>query len=136
MKKAKHFGLSGQPDFTKNEGDAERLNAIPKTRSHLAISRHCTASEAEYFSQLVGPPQPPVLRSSGPGRRRLEGTACQGQQRGAGSTHGGPQTPARPNTSVNRSPNGRPPSPGRWYAVHFHRPGLGVLPLVPGYLER
>ena len=42
----------------------------------------------------------------------------------------------RPNPSVNRSANGRPPSPGRWYAVHFHRPGLGVLPSSPGYLER
>ena len=38
----------------------------------------------------------------------------------------------RPNPSFNRSANGRPPSPGRWYAVHFHRPGLGVLPLSPG----
>ena len=26
---------------------------------------------------------------------------------------------------------GKPPGPGRWYAVHFHRPGLGVLPLSP-----
>ena len=43
---------------------------------------------------------------------------------------------AWPNHSVNRSANGRPPSPGRWYAVHFHRPGLGVLPSSPGYLER
>jgi hypothetical protein len=36
-----------------------------------------------------------------------------------------------PNPSLKRSANGRPPSPGRWYAVHFHRPGLGVLPLSP-----
>ena len=28
-----------------------------------------------------------------------------------------------PNTSLKRSPNGRPPAPGRWNAVHFHRPG-------------
>jgi hypothetical protein len=41
-----------------------------------------------------------------------------------------------PNPSVNRSPNGGPPAPGRWYAVHFHRPGAGVPPSVPGYLER
>ena len=27
--------------------------------------------------------------------------------------------------------NGRPPAPGRWYAVHFHRPGAGVLPSSP-----
>ena len=38
---------------------------------------------------------------------------------------------ALPNTSLNRSSNGRPPGPGRSYAVHFHRPGLGVLPLEP-----
>ncbi len=37
-----------------------------------------------------------------------------------------------PNPSLNRSANGRPPAPGRWYAVHFHRPGAGVLPLSPG----
>jgi hypothetical protein len=39
---------------------------------------------------------------------------------------------ATPNPSFNRRANGRPPSPGRWYAVHFHRPGLGVLPSPPG----
>ncbi|CAD5374028.1 hypothetical protein RA210_U460009 [Rubrivivax sp. A210] len=37
----------------------------------------------------------------------------------------------RSNPSLKRSANGRPPSPGRWYAVHFHRPGIGVLPLAP-----
>jgi hypothetical protein len=36
-----------------------------------------------------------------------------------------------PNPSLKRSTNGRPPGPGRWYAVHFHRPGPGVLPLAP-----
>jgi hypothetical protein len=36
-----------------------------------------------------------------------------------------------PNPSFKRSTNGRPPAPGRWYAVHFHRPGAGVLPLAP-----
>ena len=38
---------------------------------------------------------------------------------------------ALPNTSLKRSANGRPPAPGRWYAVHFHRPGAGGLPLSP-----
>ena len=42
----------------------------------------------------------------------------------------------RPNPSLKRSANGMPPGPGRWYAVHFHRPGPGVLPLVPPQLER
>jgi hypothetical protein len=43
-----------------------------------------------------------------------------------------PMDAAWPNPSLNRSANGRPPSPGRWYAVHFHRPGLGGLPSSPG----
>ena len=38
---------------------------------------------------------------------------------------------ALPNPSLKRSANGRPPAPGRWYAVHFHRPGAGVPPLSP-----
>ena len=38
---------------------------------------------------------------------------------------------AWPNPSFKRSANGRPPAPGRWYAVHFHRPGAGVLPSSP-----
>jgi len=36
-----------------------------------------------------------------------------------------------PNPSFKRSANGRPPSPGRRYAVHFRQPGLGVLPSSP-----
>jgi hypothetical protein len=47
-----------------------------------------------------------------------------------------PAPPLLPNPSVNRRANGMPPSPGRRYAVHFRQPGLGVLPLSPGYLER
>ena len=42
-----------------------------------------------------------------------------------------PMDAAWPNPSLKRSANGRPPAPGRWYAVHFHRPGAGVLPLSP-----
>jgi len=41
-----------------------------------------------------------------------------------------------PNPSFEARPNGKPPGPGRWYAVHFHRPGPGVLPSVPPQLER
>ena len=40
--------------------------------------------------------------------------------------------PALPNTSLNRSTNGRSPGPGRWYVVHFHQPGPGALPSAPG----
>ena len=42
-----------------------------------------------------------------------------------------PVRTARSNPSLKRSANGRPPAPGRWYAVHFHRPGAGVLPSSP-----
>ena len=34
----------------------------------------------------------------------------------------------RPNPSFNRTRGGRPPWPGRRYAVHFRQPGQGVLP--------
>jgi hypothetical protein len=37
----------------------------------------------------------------------------------------------KPNPSLKRSANGRPPGPGRWYGVHFHQPGPGGLPLAP-----
>jgi hypothetical protein len=49
----------------------------------------------------------------------------------AGCPPGVTTATSRPNPSLKRSANGRPPSPGRWYAVHFHRPGLGVLPSSP-----
>jgi hypothetical protein len=39
--------------------------------------------------------------------------------------------PAWPNPSLKGSANGRPPGPGWWYAVHFHQPGPGALPLSP-----
>ena len=48
----------------------------------------------------------------------------------ARQVHGVPRV--RPNPSLNRSANGRPPGPGWWYAVHFHQPGPGVLPLATG----
>jgi len=47
----------------------------------------------------------------------------------AGNVRG---TPVRHNPSVKRSANGGPPAPGRWYAVHFHRPGPSGLPSSPG----
>jgi hypothetical protein len=33
--------------------------------------------------------------------------------------------------SLKRSDDGEPPGPGWWHAVHFCRPGLGVLPSSP-----
>ena len=46
------------------------------------------------------------------------------------------EPPLMPNPSFEARPNGKPPGPGRWYAVHFHRPGPGVMPSVPPQLER
>ena len=40
-------------------------------------------------------------------------------------------TSVMPNPSLKRSANGRPPGPGRWHTVHFHRPGPDVLPSSP-----
>ena len=37
----------------------------------------------------------------------------------------------RPNHSLKRSDNGRPPGPAWRYAVHFRQPGPGALPLSP-----
>ena len=39
--------------------------------------------------------------------------------------------PVKPNPSLKRSANGRPPGPVWRYAVHFRQPGPGVLPLSP-----
>ncbi len=39
---------------------------------------------------------------------------------------------SRPNPSLNRRSNGRPPSPVWRYALNFRLSGLGVLPLPPG----
>jgi hypothetical protein len=77
-------------------------------------------------------------------RRRQEPVAGQAWQRGAGgfsaatqitvhlqAGHRSASIAALPNPSLKRSANGRPPGPGRWYSVHFHRPGPGVLPLSP-----
>jgi hypothetical protein len=38
--------------------------------------------------------------------------------------------PLRPNPSLKRCANGRPPGPGWRYAVHFRQPGPGVVPLL------
>ena len=52
------------------------------------------------------------------------------------SKEGSPLRAVLPNPSLEARPNGRPPGPGRRYAVHFRQPGPGVLPLVPPQLER
>ena len=72
------------------------------------------------------------------GRRRRGVPRLLLWQRCAGSTISGMQNhpcgkrrARMPNPSLKRSANGRPPGPGRWYSVHFHRPGPGVLPSSP-----
>ena len=47
-----------------------------------------------------------------------------------------PPAALMPNPSFEARANGKPPGPGRWYGVHFHRPGPGVSPSVPPQLER
>jgi hypothetical protein len=47
------------------------------------------------------------------------------------SKKSGRQRRVRPNPSLKRSANGRPPGPGWRYAVHFRQPGPGVLPSSP-----
>ena len=70
--------------------------------------------------------------------RRLKPVAHHVPQRGAGSRRGGAARnrlaltlSPLPNPSLKGSANGRPPGPGQWYAVHFHWPGPGILPLAP-----
>jgi len=65
-----------------------------------------------------------------PGRQGPQATG-HGQGHSLGDT-----STALPNTSFEARPNGKPPSPGPRYAVHYLWPGLGVLPSVPPQLER
>ena len=82
----------------------------------LASSRSPVALAAFSYSL-------PTPRTEWPLRQRLRSSLNQGKQHGLST--------AWPNPSLKRSANGRPPGPGRWYPVHFHRPGPGVLPLSP-----
>ena len=105
------------------------------------------ASEAtQFYSQFIGPPASTAAFATNVGggfklryasiRWREAGGSCGAQ---AGTTEFqdscAPRT-APPNPSFEARPNGKPPGPARWYAVHFHRAGPGVLPLVPPQLER
>ncbi|CAD5373994.1 hypothetical protein RA210_U400009 [Rubrivivax sp. A210] len=122
---------------------AERLNTNDKGQKCCIGPSHCVGSSgfqsvcwaaaASHHAQLPCP------------RRRLEDLARHVHRRGAGGLCGvareipqswqahrlGQHRAALPNPSLKRSTNGRPPSPGRWYSVHFHRPGPGGLPSAP-----
>ena len=54
-----------------------------------------------------------------------------GQAQPGANPPAAPERAARPNPSLKRSANGRPPGPGPRYGVHFLSPGPGVLPSSP-----
>ena len=89
----------------------------PSVRTHFLRSTHLPASSPAKAQVFVRHMPEPTL--STPGRQSQSYWARSLRQH------------VRPNPSFKRSANGRPPAPGRWYAVHFHRPGTGVLPLSP-----
>ena len=86
-------------------GVGTKYAPTPGASSHLAWSAH---------------------KLRGPTIARLRGSAQQGANPAAA-----PERAARPNPSLKRSANGRPPGPGLGYAVDFPSPGPGVLPSSP-----
>ena len=104
---------------------ALRHGAAPTSATHHWRHRrrgaHAFRVWAAFLCAEVGPSvhgHEPVVHLtlfSMPWRAKVSRTSCRVQ----------------PNPSLKRSANGRPPSPVRWYSVHFHRPGLGVLPSPP-----
>ena len=127
------------------------LPTATKTRSRCAMSlRPCRYGAAGFQSVCRAAAAPALSRLLGHLPRRLECVARHGHERAAGGFRCGPPevtgsftVPASsradattPNPSFEARPNGKPPGPGRWYGVHFHQPGPGVLPSVPPQLER
>ena len=115
---------------------------VPSTPWSVRGARFCSRSVGTSMKrQSVG------LRPGSPWWRPRTGQAAAGKSgqarygaclsrmpRAKGDVHHRPQAMVRwawPNPSFKRSANGRPPAPGRWYAVQFHRPGAGVLPSSP-----
>ena len=86
-------------------GVGAKYAPTPGASSHLAWSAH---------------------KLRGPTIARLRGSAQQGANPAAA-----PERAARPNPSLKRSANGRPPGPATGYGVHFPVAGPGVLPLSP-----
>ena len=121
------------------ESPAGRLGAAVPRRTSGLRGRHRTSISSSGRRGQQGQlfPRPVV--------RRLKHAASHGRQRRAGCFSEGPRRvtgteqahrlwqlrAALPNPSLKRSPNGGPPGPGWWYAVHFHQPGPGVPPSVP-----
>ena len=71
----------------------------------------------------------PQRRTTAPAAESAE----TGQPRGVRSRSPSPVKlrAVRPNPSLKRSANGRPPGPVWRYAVHFRQPGPSVLPSSP-----
>ena len=123
----------GQVVYSVNTGGASKgIEALRAAVCGSLQLRRLSCSGSAAMPEVV--PSLPCGRGSG-GQQQA---SVSGRLRmpKAGSSH--PALPVRasvktalPNTSLKRSDNGRPPAPGRWYAVHFHRPGAGVLPLSP-----
>ncbi len=124
-----------------NGGESSKTNELAQQSQIEAL--HCVGSTE--FQSVRRAAVASVFAYAASLGRRLEDVAHYIRQRGAGSNccpppgitrprqvqRIAPRRTSRPNPSLKRSANGRPPSPGRWYAVHFLRPGLGVLPSSP-----
>ena len=123
---------------SKSPGEAGRV----KSPSKSSASREPLAAlDARFQSQFVGPPprgavwlRPAWLVAAGiplprPSAPEFAPSAVLWPARW--STRAASPSPVRPNPSLKGSANGRPPGPGRRYAVHCLRPGPGVLPSSP-----
>ena len=130
--------------FCKQPGLQQVRRTTPALSTRWSVQGLATSARAAggtFESQFVGL-RPGLLRwrpgtskaaagktqqaSRGPARRRMARAKSNFHHQAQGKAGA-----AWPNPSFKRSANGRPPAPGRWYAVHFHRPGAGVLPLSP-----
>jgi hypothetical protein len=102
-----------------------RVHVRPVQQSQAATVLYSAPPAPERSTQATDPPgkELPTVLASSVVTGRSVAAASSGQAIRI--------PPARPNPSLKRSANGRPPGPGRWYAVHFHRPGPGVLPSSP-----
>ena len=106
------------------------------------FAARCVACVPDFEGQLV---EPAAIGSALPSLSLVSGGGRTAPEPGANPSRMGKvfmpslrsimcafvPVPLWPNPSLKRSANGRPPSPGWWYAVHFHQPGLGVLPSSP-----
>ena len=117
---------------------------MPREKQRSKSAQHAVSKTSEQSGNavaLIARRRAPCKVRSGRRRRgvprllvwwRCAGGTSPGMQ----NHHFGNRRARMPNPSLKRSANGRPPAPGRWYAVHFHRPGAGGTPSSPPYLER